>query len=154
MWWSVFERCFQIAQTVAPAPDVEDMRAMQQAAEYTLARGRVSPDYPHHHSNVPCLLPLWVERVRLSISRPPVLPSPLFRRVGIHIITFEACSGFTRVTAGRIAQPPKMAFVTRLRSCQLPDKAARQLQDLSTTIWVEPSSTAATRLRGVLKNQG
>jgi hypothetical protein len=28
------------------------------------------------------------------------------RRVGIRIVTFEACSGFTRVTARRIAQPP------------------------------------------------
>jgi hypothetical protein len=28
---------------------------------------------------------------------------------------FEACSGFTHVTARRIAQPPKATFVTRLR---------------------------------------
>jgi hypothetical protein len=28
------------------------------------------------------------------------------RRVGIRIVTFEACSGFTHVTARRIAQPP------------------------------------------------
>src|SRR5262249_60750912 len=28
------------------------------------------------------------------------------RRIGIRIVTFEACSGFTRVTARRIAQPP------------------------------------------------
>ncbi len=34
-------------------------------------------------------------------------PSPLFRRVGVHDFTFEACSGFTHVTACRIAQPPK-----------------------------------------------
>src|SRR3954462_10719065 len=34
-------------------------------------------------------------------------PSPLFRRVGVHHFTFEACSGFTRVAACRIAQPPK-----------------------------------------------
>ena len=33
-------------------------------------------------------------------------PSPNGRRVGIRIVTFEACSGFTRVTARRIAQPP------------------------------------------------
>jgi hypothetical protein len=36
-----------------------------------------------------------------------VLPSPLHRRVGIRIATFEACSGFTRVTARWLAQPPK-----------------------------------------------
>jgi hypothetical protein len=34
-------------------------------------------------------------------------PSPNGRRVGIRIVTFEACSGFTRVTAHRIAQSPK-----------------------------------------------
>jgi len=33
--------------------------------------------------------------------------------VGIRIVTFEACSGFTRVTAHRIAQPLKVTFVTR-----------------------------------------
>src|SRR3954464_12134133 len=46
-------------------------------------------------------------------------PSPLFRRVGVHDSTFEACSGFTHVTACRIAQPPKAAFVTRLRPVPL-----------------------------------
>ena len=73
---------------------------------------------------------------------------PEGRRVGIRIDTFEACSGFTRVTARRIAQPPKATFVTRLQPCRLPDKAARQLPDLSTTVWVEPSSTGDSRLRG------
>ena len=38
-----------------------------------------------------------------------------------------ACSGVTRVTASRIAQPPKAAFVARLRPGQLPDRAARDL---------------------------
>jgi hypothetical protein len=36
-----------------------------------------------------------------------VLPSPLHRQVGIRIATFEACSGFTHVTAHWLAQPPK-----------------------------------------------
>jgi hypothetical protein len=57
-------------------------------------------------------------------------PSPYLRRVGIHDVTFEACSGFTRVTAHWIAQPPKAAFVTRLQPSRLPGKAARQLPDL------------------------
>ena len=48
--------------------------------------------------------------------------------------------GFTHVTARRIAQPPKAAFVTRLQPCQLPDRTARQLPDQSTTLWVESSS--------------
>jgi hypothetical protein len=50
----------------------------------------------------------------------PTRPSPLLRRVGIRIYAFETCSGFTRVTARWIAQPPKAAFVTRLRSSRLP----------------------------------
>jgi hypothetical protein len=73
---------------------------------------------------------------------------PNSRRVSIRIVTFEACSGFTHVTARRIAQPPKATFVTRLQPCRLPDKATRQLPDLSTTVWVEPSSTGDSRLRG------
>jgi len=56
-----------------------------------------------------------------------MLPSPFERRVGIRIYTFEACSGFTRVTAHWIAQQPKAAFVARLRHRRLPRQAARQL---------------------------
>src|SRR5262245_31927200 len=36
----------------------------------------------------------------------PLGPSPNSSRVGIHKFPFEACSGFTRVTARWIAQPP------------------------------------------------
>ena len=79
-----------------------------------------------------------------------IIVSPNGRRVGIRIVTFEACSGFTHVTAHRIAQPPKAAFVTRLQPCRLPDRTARQLPDQSTTLWVESSSTSDPRLRGAL----
>ncbi len=72
------------------------------------------------------------------------------QHVVIRIVTFEACSGFTRVTAHRIAQPPKATFVTRLQPGRLPDQAARQLPDLSTIIRVDPSSTGVSRLRGAL----
>jgi hypothetical protein len=40
-------------------------------------------------------------------------------------------SSFTRVTARRIARPPKVDFVTRLRHARLPDHAARQLSNLT-----------------------
>ena len=90
------------------------------------------------------------KRVRVSIASPLVQPSPNGRRVGIRIVTFEACSGFTHVTARRIAQPPKAAFVTRLQPCRLPGRTARQLPDQSTTLWVESSSTSDPRLRGAL----
>src|SRR5471030_1869438 len=86
----------------------------------------------------------------MSIASPLIQPSPNGRRVGIRIVTFEACSGFTHVTARRIAQPPKAAFVTRLQPCRLPGRAARQLPDQSTTLWVESSSTSDPRLRGAL----
>ena len=62
-----------------------------------------------------------------SASAPFTRPSPLCRRVGVRTFTFEACSGFTRVTARRIAQPPKAAFVTRLQLGQFPSQIARQL---------------------------
>ena len=89
-------------------------------------------------------------RVRRVDCFPAHAAFPEFRRVGIRNFTFEACSGFTRVTARRIAQPPKAAFVTRLQPGRLPDQAARQLPDQSTTLWVEPSSTGDTRRRGAL----
>src|SRR5208283_1889628 len=62
--------------------------------------------------------------------------------------TFEACSGFTRIAARKIAQLPKATFVTRLRSSQSPGQTARQLPDPSTLIRVESSSTRETRLQG------
>ena len=65
--------------------------------------------------------PRRIEWVLLSIASPLTRPSPNGRRVGIRIVTFEACSGFTRVTAHRIAQPPKATFVTRLQPGRLPE---------------------------------
>src|SRR5262245_61389895 len=86
----------------------------------------------------------------MSITSPLTRPSPNGRRVGIRIVTFEACSGFTHVTARRIAQPPSATFVTRLQPVPLPARAARQLPDQSTTLRVESSSTGNPRLRGAL----
>ena len=62
------------------------------------------------------------ERVHMSDFLPrSVLPSPLSSRVGIRIATFEACSGFTHVTAHWLAQPPKVTFVTGLQPIRLPE---------------------------------
>ena len=58
-----------------------------------------------------------------------VLPSPLPSRVGIRIATFEACSGFTHVTARWLARPPMATFVTRLQPTRSPEQAACQLLD-------------------------
>src|ERR1035438_10796155 len=40
-------------------------------------------------------------------------PSPVNWRVGVHDFTFEACSSFTRVTACKIARPPKGGLLSR-----------------------------------------
>jgi hypothetical protein len=88
--------------------------------------------------------------VRVSIASPLMQPSPNGRRVGIRIVTFEACSGFTHVTAHRIAQPPRATFVTTLQPFRSPGRAARQLPDQSTILWVDSSSTSDSRLRGAL----
>jgi hypothetical protein len=116
----------------------------------TLARDGSPPITRTTFSDVPCPLPRRIERVRVSIASPLTRPSPNGRRVGIRIVTFEACSGFTHVTARRIAQPPKATFVTRLQPFRLPGRAARQLPDQSTTLRVESSSTGDPRLRGAL----
>ena len=50
-------------------------------------------------------LPRWiVTGAHVGCFPGALRPSPLFRRVGIHTFTFEACSGFTRVTARGFAQ--------------------------------------------------
>ncbi len=64
-------------------------------------------------------------------SSPSNRPSPLICRVGVHIVTFEACSSFTRVTACKVARPPKVDFVARLQPDPLPDLTARQLSNLT-----------------------
>ena len=64
---------------------------------------------------MPCPLPRWTQPVRVSVTSRSVQPSLMSRQVGVHDFTFEACSGFTRVTACRFAQPPEVAFVTRLQ---------------------------------------
>jgi len=77
-------------------------------------------------------------------------PSPLHRRVGIRIATFEACSGFTHVTARQLAQPPKATFVTGLQPTDYADKLPVSYSTKPATIEVEPSSTGNTPLRGTL----
>src|SRR5277367_3139658 len=70
-----------------------------------------------------------------------VLPSPKSGRVGVHNFPFEACSGFTHVTARRFAPPPKAAFVAGLRHGQLPNRTACQLPGQPTITRVGLSPT-------------
>src|SRR5208337_518252 len=89
---------------------------------------RVSPNYPTRLFNMPCPLPRWTGTGAFVGCFPvPRGPSPNIRRVGVHDFTFGACSGFTRVTACWIAQPPMATFVTRLQPVRLPVRVARQL---------------------------
>jgi hypothetical protein len=90
-----------------------------------------------------------IGRVLLSIAPHP-WGRPRFAGGSASASLLEACSDLTRVTAHRIAQPPKAAFVTRLRSSRLPDQTARQLPEQSTIPWMHPSSTGDTRRRGAL----
>jgi len=108
----------------------------------------------------------------------PRLPEPPFRRAvpttpadraGARVDCFPAHTAFPKWQEGRHphchfrgllrlhshydppnVQPPKAAFVTRLQPCRLPVRAARQLPDQSTILWVESSSTSDPRLRGAL----
>src|SRR5215470_9732960 len=105
------------------------------------------PRFTDHLPDVPCHYPGGSNEC-MSITSPSARPSPIAGRVGIRDFTFEACSGFTQVTARPVAQPPKAAFVTRLRSGQLPSQTARQLPDLSTIIWVDSSSIGYPCLSG------
>jgi hypothetical protein len=79
-------------------------------------------------------------RVPARVSSLSVLPSPLSGRVGVHILTFEACSSFTRVTACRVAHPPYVGFIARLRPGQFPSSDARKLPSSTNNLlgWVLP----------------
>jgi len=66
-------------------------------------------------ANMPSPLPRWTCG-GLSLSRVPQRrPSPLFKRVGVHVILFEACSAFTQVTACLLAESLNDPFHRRLR---------------------------------------
>ena len=58
-------------------------------------------------------------RVPARVSSLSVLPSPLSGRVGVHIVTFEACSRFTRVTACRFAATLTVYFCLQSFSRQV-----------------------------------
>src|SRR3954464_1765133 len=103
---------------------------------------------------MPCPLPRRTRQVRVSVASPSARPSPKFRRVGVRDFTCEACSGFTHVTACRIARSPKETLVTRLQPSGLPRRTARQLPAQPTTRWMEPSSTGKPRRLGALNFSG
>ena len=97
--------------------------SLARALEQLSTRARVPPLAQTTLPACPAHYPGGSEPVHVSVTSRPVLPSPSFGRVGIHDCTFEACSGFRRVTACRLAWPPQVAFITRLRpgpACRRP----------------------------------
>src|SRR5580704_6720962 len=91
----------------------------------------------------------------VSVSSLSARPSPVNRRVGIHDFTFEACSSFTRVTACKVARPPKDGLVSRgfdLASC--PTKSLGSYHVLPTATWMDPPSIGDLRHWGALLTIG
>src|SRR5438128_8315905 len=82
--------------------------------------------------HVPFPLPRWIV-TGACVGCFPVAPrpSPLLRRVGIHTFTFEACSGFTRVTARgfarRALRPPLSPRLQRDGSLRPAARVATEL---------------------------
>ena len=123
---------------------------------------RVSPDYLRHPSNVPCPLPRRI-KTGASVDCFPVPCSlPRFSGGSASASPFRGLlrlhshyGPLDRSTAVMPEACPRnlAAFVAGLRRGRLPDHAARQLPDQSTTPWVEPASTGDTRLRGALKKK-
>ena len=81
-------------------------------------------------------------------------PSPNLRRVGVHIFTFEACSGFTRVRPARSLNRPRRPLSQGFSPAGYPTRPPVSYQIKPTTVWVDPSSTGVTRRRGALRNAG
>jgi transposase len=77
---------------MTPSDSRRDRRLMRRRGRYPRHQ-RGSPDYPNHPSDVPCPLPRRIAWVRVSIASPRVQPSPIGRRVGIRIVTFEMLWG-------------------------------------------------------------
>ena len=81
-------------------------------------------------------------------------PSPNLRGVGVHIFTFEACSGFTRVRPARSLNRPRRPLSQGFGPAGYPTRPPVSYQIKPTTVWVDPSSTGITRRRGALRNAG
>jgi hypothetical protein len=59
------------------------------------------------------------------IARQRLRPSPSFRKVGVHIGRFEACSTFTRVTACLLAASPSDTLFSKAPTVSLPPPPLR-----------------------------
>src|SRR5580704_10436353 len=91
----------------------------------------------------------------VSVSSLSARPSPVNRRVGVHDFTFEACSSFTRVTACKVACPPKGGLLFRgFDLASYPTKPLGSYHVLPTTTWMDPPSIGDLRRWGALLTSG
>ena len=87
---------------------------------------------------MPCPVPRRTRRVQVSIASPSARPSPFRGRVGIRDFTFEACSGFTRVTACKVAARPKADFCPEAstRPVARPDRSVATMSNRQLHRWI------------------
>jgi hypothetical protein len=91
----------------------------------------------------------------VSVSFLSARPSPVNRRVGIHDFTFEACSSFTRVTACKVACPPKGGCLSRgFDPASYPTEPLGSYHVLPRTTWMDPPSISDLRRWGALLTTG
>jgi hypothetical protein len=77
------------------------------------------------------------------------------RRVGVHDFTFEACSGFTRVTARGVANPPEVGIVPGTSTSGVtPERLPGGYRVEPTMTRADLSSAGPLHLRGALRNAG
>ena len=77
-------------RTIRPCPTPAWSTAVSGVEAATYRPRRVSPDYPHHYSDVPCPLPRRTRQVHVSIASLSTRPSPVWSQVGVRIHSFEA----------------------------------------------------------------
>jgi hypothetical protein len=109
-----------------------------------------SPDYPNHLTDVPCHYPGGASGCACRLlPRSYSLPQMAGGSASALSLSRPAQASLTLRPAGSLSRP-KTTFVTRLRPCRLPGRAARQLPINRQTLWVDSCSSGDSRLRGAL----
>jgi hypothetical protein len=112
---------------------------------------RASPGNPHCLARVPFPLPRRIRTGAPAGFLPrSARPSPLPRRVGFRIATFEACSGFTMLRPTGLLSRPRRPLSQGSSLHGYPRKPPVSYSIKPATIEVKPPSTGNTRLRGAL----
>jgi hypothetical protein len=105
------------------------------------------PRCPKNPSSVLFPVPRWtLSPAYVGCFGDRYQPSPFVRRVGVHGTTFEACSGFTRVTAQTIANLSTRQCTQGFTVCVTADAAWVATEAHRQSPRVELSSTGSSRL--------